>query len=417
VLIADPRRPRDRRAPLSAVVWALAITQTVGYGVLYYAFSVVLVPAATDLHVSATAITGALTVAVLVSGVCAIPVGRWLDRHGGRAAMTVGSTIGTLAVVVWSQVQTVTQLYAVFALIGVASAMVLYEAAFAVLVAVLDRKRCATAILTVTVVAGLASSVFVPLTGYLVDAFGWRIAVLTLGGIHAAAIPLHALALGSTRLPKSSAAAVGRPAEPAVVAAVRDPGFWLVTAGFVLQGAAVAAVAVHLVTYLMTLGHPAPLAAAVAGMLGIASVAGRLATAGLTRWLPVTVVTAIVFAGQGVAICGLLLTGRGVAGAVASVLTFGLGFGVATITRPAVLVDRYGTVRYATIAASLATPTTLAKAGAPLAAAAVATTAGYSTVMAGVAAACLVAAGCFAAANGLRRVDSSLTLAKSLSDN
>ncbi|MBF9132107.1 hypothetical protein I0C86_24565 [Plantactinospora sp. S1510] len=46
---------------------------------------------------------------------------------------------------------------------------------------------------------------------------------------------------------------------------------------------------------------------------------------------------------------------------------FGIGFGVASLAALALLADWYGTVGYATIAGVLATPVTLAKAGAPLA--------------------------------------------------
>ena len=39
--------------------------------------------------------TGAFSVAMLVSGVVAVPVGRWLDRHGARGLMTLGSCLGS----------------------------------------------------------------------------------------------------------------------------------------------------------------------------------------------------------------------------------------------------------------------------------------------------------------------------------
>ncbi len=368
------------------LVAALAVTQTVGYGVLYYAFAVVLHPVAADLGTSVTVVTGALTLAVLITGVAAIPVGRWLDRHGGRGLMTAGSVLGTVAVAAWSAVHTAPQLYAVFAAIGIASAMVLYEPAFAVLVAVLDPARRAKALLAVTIVAGFASSIFIPLTGILVDRYGWRTAVLVLAVLQAATIPLHA-GLRNARAPAV------RPRRPRL-AALRDPGFWLLTAGFVVHGGALAAVAVHLVSYLVALGHPPTLAAAVTGLLGVLSVTGRVVATGLSRRLLVTTVTAAVFMLQGLAIAALPLLGRSTLGAVCCVAGFGLGFGVGTIARPAILADRYGRTGYATVAGTLAAPATVSKAGAPLAAAALAAVAGYPAVMLVVAAACLVAAGC-----------------------
>jgi MFS family permease len=247
--------PAARRAG-RRVVAALAVTQTVGYGVLYYAFAVFLTPLAAELDTSTTVVTGAATLSVLVSAIAAVPVGRWLDRRGGRGLMTAGSILGTLGVLSWSQVHTVAQLYAVFALIGLASAMALYEPAFAVIVSIFDQHRRANGLLALTIVAGFASTIFLPLAGGLETRYGWRAAVGVLAGIHAlATIPLHALAL--PRIPsRASAQRAGRRTK-AIRHALRDRAFWLLVAAFVAQGAAVAIVAVHLVAYLSTLGHPA----------------------------------------------------------------------------------------------------------------------------------------------------------------
>jgi MFS family permease len=154
------------------LVGALAITQTIGYGVLSYAFAVFLTPMARDLRASPTAITAALTLAVLVSAVATVPVGRWIDRHSGRGIMLGGSVLGTLTVLVWSSVDNLASPYLVFIAIGLTSATVLYEPAFAVIVHTVHSRHRATALLAVTIVAGLASSIFVPLTGVLTDHFG-----------------------------------------------------------------------------------------------------------------------------------------------------------------------------------------------------------------------------------------------------
>jgi hypothetical protein len=85
--------------------------------------------------------------------------------------------------------------------------------------------------------------------------------------------------------------------------------------------------------------------------------------------------------------------GTSTVGAVSCISVFGLGFGVATIARPAMLANRYGSTAYAAISGSMSAPMNAAKAIAPLAAAAVAATAaGYTTVMVTVAVACATAA-------------------------
>ncbi|GAA1604737.1 MULTISPECIES: MFS transporter [Kribbella] len=381
------------------LVAALAVTQTVGYGVLYYAFSALLGPMSRDLGISTATAAGALTTAVLVTGLMSVPVGRWLDARGGHALMTTGASVGAAAVVAWSQVQTVAQLYVVFAVIGAASATVLYEPAFAVVIAVTAPASRTRALLGITLVAGFASSIFIPLAGQLLEATTWRRTLLILAAGYAAlAIPLHAVALRRTGprhrtpVPKRTRAS-----------ALRDTGFWLLAAGFVLHSAALATIAVHLVLYLISLGHPPAVAATLAGLLGLLSVTGRIVTSLSLCWLPMATIAGIVLVVQGAAISLLPFTGKHLAGAIACLVLFGLGFGVASIATPAILLDRYGSHGYATTAGTLATPVIIAKACAPLVGAVLAGVAGYRPVILTVAAAC-IAAGLFIAAS--RRVPS-----------
>ncbi|PZG56653.1 MFS transporter [Spongiactinospora gelatinilytica] len=376
------------------LVAALAITQTIGYGVLYYAFSVFLTPMAADLGASPTQVAAALTLSILIAAVCAPAAGRWLDARGARGLMTIGSVLGAAAVPAWSAVQHLWQLYAVFAVIGIACAMVLYEAAFAVIVAWYgaDEKGRAGGILALTIVAGFASSIFIPLTGLLVDGYGWRQALVVLALVHGiTAIPLHALVIRR----RPAAARTRQTAEERaglVKAAVRRRPFWLLVIAFTASGGAVATMAVLLVTYLIHLGHSPLLAATMAGLLGVLSVTGRLITTGLRSRLPAALIAAAIFAFQGVAALLLPVFGSTVAGAIGCVLGFGLGFGIASITLPHLLVQRYGTVAYASLSGRIAVFSVADKALAPLGAVALAQAAGYAWVMAAVAAGCVTAA-------------------------
>jgi predicted MFS family arabinose efflux permease len=376
-----------------------AVTQTVGYGVLYYAFSVLITPIAADLQTDTAHVSAALTISVLVAAAAAIPAGRWLDRHGGRGLMATGSALGVVAVAAWSQVRTIGQLYAVFVLIGLASAMSLYEAAFSILVATTDASRRDSALLTVTIVAGFASSIFFPLTATLTTAVGWRTALLILAALLAAtAVPGHLAAVPDAHAHRShgTARTGARFAE-----ALRDNRFWLLGSAFVLHAAAVSAVGVLLVTFLRQAGHTATIAATLAGLLGILSVTGRLATTALARRHGMAAITAAVFGVQAAGAAALPHVGHSLAGTAACVTAFGLGFGVATIARPAIVAARYGTARYASIAAALSVPITLAKAVAPVAAALLPP----GRFLNAAAAACLIAAMLLAGVGRHRPVD------------
>ncbi|GIJ70718.1 MFS transporter [Virgisporangium ochraceum] len=396
VVAAGPRSGGPPHARGWRLVAALAVTQTVGYGVLYYSFAVLMRPIATTLGVSTATVTGAMTCAILAGAAMAVPVGRWLDRHGGRALMTTGSLVATGLLVAWSQAQHVWQLYAVLVGIGATGAMVLYEPAFAVLVSWFGAARRAKALLAVTVVAGFASAIFLPLAGFLVDRHGWRTALLVLAAVHGiVTVPLHALAVPKRPRPDPDGpppAATGATRAAVVRAALADTRFWAMAVAFVAHGAAMTAMTFHLVGLLTDAGHPVTFAATVVGLLGVLSVTGRIVLTGVQRRIRTTTVVAAIFAVQAGAALSLLVVGGSRAGAVVGVVAFGLGFGIASLAAPALLADRYGTVAYATIAGSLAVPITLARAGAPLGAAALQAGGGYPPVVLGISGACLVAA-------------------------
>src|SRR5712691_3730937 len=94
-----------------------------------------------DLGWSRVEITGAFSVGMGVAALAAIPVGRWLDRHGARALMTAGSCIGVLLVLAWAGSNSLLVFYLIWAAIGLVMAALLYEPAFAVVAVWFDRKR------------------------------------------------------------------------------------------------------------------------------------------------------------------------------------------------------------------------------------------------------------------------------------
>lgn len=382
----------DRGSRRFALVGALAVTQTVGWGVLYYVFGVFLEPMSAELGISQATSAGAFTVAVLVSAVLSIPVGRWVDAHGAHILMTAGSLLATTGVVAWSQVQTVPQLYGAFVLIGVASSMVLYGPAFAVLVAVLPPARRSRGLLTVTLAAGLASTIFIPLASQLIQAVGWRDALVYLGlGHNLITVPLHGIALRRTEVPESTRHHRRGRRDESVRRALRDPGFWMITTAFVFHGAAVAVVSVHLVLYLVDFGYRPTVAAGLTGLLGLCSISGRLVISVLGRWMDESTITARLFLLQGFALAALPFIGGHPLGAVLCIDLFGIGFGVAALTTPAILISRYGAAGYATVNGILTTPTMIARAFAPLGAALLAAAIGYRLMLLPVAAICLAA--------------------------
>ena len=359
------------------IVAALAVTETVSWGVLYYAFAVFQVPMQHELGWSKSELTGAFSLALATSALAAFPVGRWLDRHSPRPLMTLGSLAGALLIFAWSRVHDLLLFYLVWIGIGLAMACVLYEPAFTVLTKWF-RARRRQALTAVTLIAGFASFVFSPLSNRLIDAQGWRDALITLAIILAATtIPLHGLFLRRAPEQAGPAAMTLVPGEPpaalaerqvAVVAAIGSSAFWYLTAAFVLSSFAISAVAVHLIPYLIEGGRSAGFAALAAGLMGVMQVPGRVVFAGAARLLPRRYEAPAVFLLQGAGLALLAATTSGPF-VVTAVCLFGMGNGMATLVRATALADAYGPTFYGSIAGLAATCATGARAVAPVAAA------------------------------------------------
>jgi MFS family permease len=242
------------------LVAALAASETTSYGVLAYAFAVFLVPMQQELGWSRTALTGAYSVAIIVSGVAAIPVGRWLDRYGARALMTAGSAAATLLVLAWAQVSDLTAFYAIWVGIGLAMAAVLYEPAFVVIATWFgDNTERRRALLALTVIAGFASAIYVPLAGWLVQAQGWRDALIVLAALLVPLSVLPNVTLPARRPdhlerrahdPVTLPAGPGGPAGVPLRQALGDQALWWLAASLVAATLATSTVSVHLVAYL-----------------------------------------------------------------------------------------------------------------------------------------------------------------------
>jgi MFS family permease len=360
--------------------WVLAvmlgITQTITWGIAYYGFSSFMPAQEADLGWSRGQMSGALSVAMLLSGLAAAPVGHWLDHHGPRLLMTLGSVAAVILLVALSQVTTLVQFYVVWALLGLVMATVLYEPAFVVITAWFERQRT-RAMMIVTLMAGLASTIFFPVAAWLIERIGWRPALLTLAAFLAVTV-IVPYALLLRRRPEDigqhldgdpmphAELTVARPVQKLSVGqALRQPSFRWLAVAFSLNSIASIAVYTHLIAYMHDRGFEPTLAASLSGLVGAMQVVGRIILGALGDRVPLRVNASVVLGLQPLAFLALLLV-PGLSGLVAFVVLFGASRGAVTLVRPAFVADIYGRERYGTIAGALAAFVTVATAAAPL---------------------------------------------------
>ena len=356
---------------------ALSWGQVTSWGILYYGFSVFVAPMGRELGWTRAALTGAFSLALLCSGFVGPLVGRWVDRHGPRLLMTLGSIGAAALLLAWARVRSEPVFLLIFIGLGLAMAATLYEPAFAAIATWFVRRR-GRALTIITFVGGFASVIYIPLISWLVTTYGWRRALLILAATLAIlTIPPHALLLrhrpedlglvpDGAPAPANDAG-VTAPAEASVATgeALRSGSFRWLTIGFCLAFFANVAVTVHLIPYLTDHGFTPGFAAAAAGLVGTLALPGRLIFTPLGGWVPRRFVAAGIFAVQSLGILALVLAGT-TAGVVAFVILFGIGFGAITPARAALVAELYGRANYGSISGVLALFVTGARALAPV---------------------------------------------------
>ncbi|HEU4784171.1 MAG TPA: MFS transporter [Ktedonobacterales bacterium] len=350
----------SRRAAWSQVI-TLALTEITSWGILYYTFSLFLGPMEHELHWNQASLTGAYSLALLVSGLMAVPIGRWLDRaRAPRALMTAGSLLGVSALVAWATVSSLPVFYALWIALGIAMAATLYEPAFTTVAAWFPRRERALTVLTT--LGGFASVIYLPVAALLVEHMGWRAALLALAAILlvGAALP-HALMLRPYP-------AVPHVANNRANAPSRSPWrawrFWQLVAGFALVQLAISALVVYLIPYLGKQGLSAPQAAAASGLIGVTAFGGRIIATWRSTPATRAAITAALFLALALGIVILTLA-HGTVGLAAFIILFGAGFGVFSPARAGLVADRFGTAIFGRVNGQLALAITLARATGP----------------------------------------------------
>ena len=353
----------------SLVGW-LSLAQLISWGSVFYTFALLMAPLERELGLSRAESSVAFSLALLVEGLMAYPVGRWIDRGHERIVMTAASLLAGACLLLHSRVTGVAGFYAVWAGLGAAMAGVLYAPAFAVVTRRFpnDFRR---AIITMTFLGGLASTVFIPLTAWLIAQFGWRQALVALALFHLLlCAPLHALALRGAPRPLPQVATDDALASKDVLRLMRSAPFLLIGVFTILLMAVTVALPAHMVNLLRESGMREAWVIAIPASIGVIQVLGRLllfffehhfdlhlANRLIPCLLPLGLIALLAAPLFGAAQLGVVLL---------FVLLYGMGNGMLTIVKGTAIAQYVNRDHVATLNGALGLPLALSRAGAPL---------------------------------------------------
>jgi predicted MFS family arabinose efflux permease len=361
---ADAPGETHRDPRLWRTVSALGVAQIISWGTLFYTIAVLGGAMRQDLGLSDIFLFGSFTAGLFLSGLVSPLIGRQIDMHGGRRVLALGSVLGALATLLLATAQGPSTMLIGWLVAGVAMSASLYDPAFATLhqISGTSYRRAVTAL---TLFGGFASTVFWPLSQFLLDEIGWRQTFAVYAGLHLfVCLPLHLLLVPRMHAARKIAdvphgdAAVGKGGGAAFA--------WLATA-LSLAAFMGTAIAAHVIDLLTATGLSARDAVLVGSLIGPMQVAGRVMEFAFGRHLRALSVGTLAFALMAAALA-LFTQVHGVwIVALAFAMVYGWSNGVMTIVRGTVPAELFGQRGYGALLGRLARPQFILKSSAPVA--------------------------------------------------
>ncbi|MFM7026285.1 MAG: MFS transporter [Limnohabitans sp.] len=358
-------RPARSALTLNAFSLWLSLPQLISWGSLFYTFSLLMGPLEVQLGLSRAESSLAFSLALLAEGAAAWVVGRWIDAGHERLVMALGSLWVGVGLLAHSTVDSVISFYAVWIWLGLGMAATLYNPAFAIVTRRFgqDFRR---AIITLTFLGGLASTVFIPLVSWWIGLWGWRTSLCLLGALQLlVCLPLHAWLLHDA--PRPAALRVAAPSAPGVSLRqhLRQPTFWLLALFMVLTMTLTSALPVHMINLLGEAGLPAHWVVGIPATIGVLQVFGRMLlfvferrwdVHAANRWIPALLPVSLLV---------LVLGGWHPGAALVFVLLYGMGNGMITIVKGTAMAQYVSAAHVGQLNGLLGVPTALARAAAP----------------------------------------------------
>jgi MFS family permease len=347
------------------VAW-LSLGQLITWGSVFYTFALLMEPVERELGLTRAQSSLAFSLALLAEGVLAYPVGRWIDRGHERAVMTGGSLLVGLCLLLHSAMSSVAGFYVVWIGLGAGLAATLYNPVFAVVTRRFpdDFRR---AIITLTFLGGLASTVFIPLSAWLIQSLGWRHALWVLATFHLlVCAPLHAVQLRGAPPALPARESAGRPGSASLPLHMRSAPFLLIGVFVVGMMAVTAALPPHMISLLRGNGLAEAWVIAIPASIGVIQVLGRLLLFFFEHHFDLHLANRLIpmLIPMGLA---ALLAGAGYPwAALLFVLLYGLGNGMLTIVKGTAIAQYVSRDHVASLNGALGFPSALARALAPL---------------------------------------------------
>ncbi|HZQ11346.1 MAG TPA: MFS transporter [Pseudolabrys sp.] len=349
----------DRRI----VVTALGLSQILAWGTSFYIPAVFAEPIVSETGWSLSWVVGGTSLGLLVAGLISPQVGKFIDRHGGRPVLLASSLFYAAGLAGIGLAPNLPAYLCAWLLLGAGMGTGLYDAVFAAL-GRMYASQARTPITSLTLFGGFASTVCWPLSAFMIDQFGWRIACLIYAGLHLfVSLPLQISVIGGPPVASDGDLAGGddRPATDARLP--NEPAVFALLALVLSLAAGIGSiVVVHLLIFLQARGADFALAVGLGTLFGPAQVGARVVERLFgSRYHPIWTM----IASCGLMALGLSMLSAGVPALVLIIVLYGGGYGISWIGRGTLPLALFGPVRFPRLMGKLAFPSLIVQALSP----------------------------------------------------
>lgn len=258
------------------IVGAGALMGCVAIGALF-SLAVFLQPMSEATGWTRTGISSAMTLDFLTMGVAAFGWGALSDRFGPRIVVLAGALLLGLGLALASRATSLLEFQLIYGIVVGVAAGAVFAPMIATVTGWFDKHR-SLAVSLVSAGMGVAPMTISPFAQWLISAYDWRTAMLTIAiGAWALLVPA---ALLVRRPPEMTASFPGMPAEGgegmSVGQALRSPQFIVLSLTFFCCCAAHSGPIFHTVSYALACGLPAMTAVTIYSVEGLAGLGGRV---------------------------------------------------------------------------------------------------------------------------------------------
>jgi MFS family permease len=346
------------------IISALGVTQIFAWGSSYYLPAVLAKPIAAETGWSLSWVVGGVSLGLLIAGVVSPWVGRAIARRGGRPVLAASAGLLAAGLSALALAHSLPVYLAAWLVIGLGMGAGLYDPAFATLGRLYGHEG-RSAITTLTLFGGFASTICWPLSAFLEAHLGWRGACEVYAGFQLAiALPAHLVLLPREKQRSASAPPPSISPPQAAPKPHLQLGalFLLLTVTITLSSVISTTLSVHLLTVLQAKGLALAAAVGLGALVGPSQVAARTVEIAIARrhhpiW---THVVSTVFV-----VAGLAALSVGAPILALALALYGAGIGLESIARGTLPLAIFGPERYPVVMGRIAMPSLIAQAAAP----------------------------------------------------